>query len=120
LGVSAPATAWEKVKLPGYMESFGPAWRDKDGEVVYRKEFKYPLIWLVKISSFRWGRVDETEETFFNGESVGKSKHWILARGHVIPGRLVKAGKNTLAIRTWDEGIHGGISRQPRLVLPAC
>jgi hypothetical protein len=59
------------------------------------------------------GRVDETEETFFNGQSVGKSRNWMFGRGHRIPGGLVKAGRNVLAVRTWDEGIHGGMMGDP-------
>jgi beta-galactosidase len=113
IAVDAPKAGWEKVHLPGYMESFGPKWRFVDGEVVYRKEFNVPAYMAGKDLFFAIGRVDETEETFFNGQFVAKSKSWIQSRGHRIPGNLVKAGKNVLAVRTWDEGIHGGIMGDP-------
>jgi hypothetical protein len=95
------------------MESFGPKWQFVDGEVVYRKEINVPAYMAGKDMFFAIGRVDETEETFFNGQFVGKSKSWNQSRGHRIPGNLVKAGKNVLAVRTWDEGIHGGMMGDP-------
>jgi beta-galactosidase len=113
VAVNAPATGWEKVTLPNYMESFGPKWRFIDGEVVYRKEINIPAYMAGKDLFIALGRVDEHEHTFFNGQSVGKSRQWMHGRGHRIPGNLVKAGRNVLAIRTWDEGIHGGIMGDP-------
>jgi beta-galactosidase len=113
VGANAPATGWEKVNLPGYMESFGPKWQFVDGEVVYRKEINVPAYMAGKDLFFAIGRVDETEETFWNGQSVGKSRSWNLSRGHRIPGNLVKVGRNVLAVRTWDEGIHGGMMGDP-------
>jgi hypothetical protein len=54
VAVNAPATAWEKVTLPGYMESFGPKWRFTDGEAVYRKEIMSRRTWQAKICSSHW------------------------------------------------------------------
>ena len=113
VSINAPATGWEKVPVPAYMESYGPKWRFTDGEAVYRKTLTIPAHLAGKDLFLSVGRIDEHEETFFNGESVGKSRSWIFGRGHRIPGRLVKAGPNVLAIRTWDEGIHGGFTSDP-------
>ncbi|RMD84423.1 MAG: hypothetical protein D6820_01115, partial [Lentisphaerae bacterium] len=48
------------------------------------------------------------EETWFNGVKIGSSRHWIEPRRHRIPGKLVRRGKNVIAVRTWDEMVHGG------------
>ena len=114
IAVNAPTTGWEKVIVPGYMESYGGKWRFSDGEAVFRKVVDIPAHLAGKDMFLSIGRIDETEETFFNGESVGKSRSWLFGRGHRIPGRLVKAGKNVIAVRTWDEGIHGGFNADPQ------
>jgi beta-galactosidase len=111
---SASNQGWQKVIVPGYMESYGAGWRFSDGEAIFRKVVDVPAHLAGKDMFLSIGRVDETEETFFNGESVGKSRSWIFPRGHRIPGRLVKAGPNVIAIRTWDEGIHGGFNPDPQ------
>jgi beta-galactosidase len=113
VAVNAPATGWEKVPVPAYMESYGPKWRFTDGEVVFRKTINVPAYLAGKDLFLSLGRIDETEETFINGQSVGKTRSWVLGRGHRIPGNLVKAGTNVIAIRTWDEGIHGGFTPSP-------
>ena len=107
----APADAFQIQPVPAYMESYQPAslWRWTDGEVVFRKEVDIPAHLAGRDHFLSIGRVDENEETFVNGESIGRSKHWILARGHLIPGRLLVPGRNVIALRTWDEGIHGGM-----------
>jgi len=111
VAVDAPADAFAPQPVPAYMESYQPAerWRWTDGECVFRTEVDIPAHLAGRDYFISVGRVDETEETFINGESVGRSKHWVLARGHHIPGRLIKAGRNVIALRTWDEGIHGGM-----------
>ncbi|MDQ3812924.1 MAG: hypothetical protein M3347_03125, partial [Armatimonadota bacterium] len=114
VAANAPANGWQKVIVPAYMESYGGPWRFSDGEAVFRKTVDIPAHLAGRDMFLAVGRVDETEETFFNGESVGKSRSWLFSRGHRIPGRLVKAGRNVIAIRTWDEGIHGGFNPDPQ------
>jgi beta-galactosidase len=114
VAVNAPTQGWQKVIVPGYMESYGGSWRFSDGEAVFRKSVDIPAHLAGKDMFLSIGRVDETEETFFNSVSVGKSRHWLFPRGHRIPGRLVKAGQNVIAVRTWDEGIHGGFNPDPQ------
>ena len=109
----APEKGWETHSVPAYFESYGGKWRWTDGEVVYRRVVQIPPYLAGKDLFLSVGRVDETETTFFNGTEVGKTRHWVLARGKVIPGKLVRAGRNVIALRTWDEGIHGGISGSP-------
>jgi beta-galactosidase len=111
--VDAPAAGWQSVQVPSFMEAYGPEWRFVDGECVFRREITVPAHAAGKDLWLSVGRVDESEETFWNGESVGKSRSWLHPRAHKIPGRLVKAGRNVLALRTYDEGIHGGFAASP-------
>ncbi len=53
------------------------------------------------------GIVDDFDTTFFNGEKVGATDldtpgWWAAQRRYVVPGKLVKAGRNVIAIRVTD------------------
>jgi beta-galactosidase len=112
-----PQDGWETVSVPAYMESYGEKWRFTDGEAVFRKTINVPKHLAGKDLFISVGRVDENEITFFNGQEIGRSRQWLHPRGHRIPGKLVKAGENVIAIRVWDEGIHGGICGSPDQLL---
>jgi beta-galactosidase len=103
---------WQTVSVPAFMESYAPAekWRWTDGECVFRTVIDVPDYLAGRDMFISVGRVDETEETFVNGTSIGTSRSWNLPRGHKVPGALIAPGRNVIALRTWDEGIHGGLA----------
>ncbi|MEI6198175.1 MAG: hypothetical protein WCS42_27985, partial [Verrucomicrobiota bacterium] len=113
---SASSEGMEQQRVPSYIENYGGKWRYTDGEVVYRKEFEIPAYWAGRPLFLALGRVDEEETTFFNGKQIGQSYSWNLARGHVIPGEHVVAGKNVLTLVVWDRGIHGGWDGDPNQI----
>jgi hypothetical protein len=113
LGPEATSAGWQPVTVPAYLESYGAEWKWADGETVFRKVVDIPAYLAGKDMFLSVGRVDEHEETFVNGESVGSSRSWVFPRGHKVPGRLIKPGKNVIVVRNWDEGIHGGMSGAP-------
>ena len=49
---------------------------------------------------------------FVNGEKVGETKGYNLPRKYTVPGKLVKAGRNVIAVRVFDTGGGGGIYGQ--------
>ncbi|HEV7301151.1 MAG TPA: hypothetical protein VGN72_17425 [Tepidisphaeraceae bacterium] len=100
---------WQRVSVPAYRESYGPKWKWTDGETLFRKVIDLPDYMAGQDMFLSVGRVDETEETFVNGTSIGSSKSWLFPRGHKVPGHLLKPGKNVIVVRNWDEGIHGGM-----------
>jgi beta-galactosidase len=106
-------TNWETHPVPAYLESYGGKWQRADGEAVFRRVVDLPAELAGRDLYLSVGRVDETDETFFNGELVGKTRDWSKPRGYVVPGRLVKAGRNVIAIRVYDEAIHGGLCGAP-------
>ena len=107
--MAAPG-AWETQGLPGL-----------DGIVFFRKIITVPDAWAGKDIVLHLGPVDEIDVTFFNGAFVdgkGKSrnvdtKYWNLARDYRVPGSLVKAGKNVVAIRVFDAYGAGGLAGSP-------
>ena len=116
---TAAAQAW---KNPGFDDSgwqseevpSSPA-ADFDGIFWYRRTVTIPAEWAGKELTLSLGAVDDCDETFFNGEKVGATgtstpNYWSVPRVYKIPGKLVKAGANTIAVRVADMYSNGGMA----------
>ena len=53
--------------------------------------------------------IDDNEETYLNGIKVGSTEGYNVPRKYMIAAGILKAGKNTLAIKVDDTGGGGGI-----------
>jgi hypothetical protein len=87
----------------------------RDGEAVVRREINVPANLAGKDLKLQLGAVDDFDVTFWNGERVGgigseNSSAWDTARDYIVPGRLVKAGRNVIAVRIWDHFGGGGFN----------
>lgn len=102
---------WQTLAVPG-------VWEDKglpnfDGMVWLRKEITLPKSAAGKELFFNAPGIDDLDVTYFNGQEIGRTDGYNQPRQYRIPGRLVKAGKNVLAIRVVDTGGGGGITGEP-------
>lgn len=108
-------SAWKDIKIPSVLENvFG----EKDGAFWFRKTVDLPAGYAGKDLLLELGVVDDYDVTHFNGEIVGKTgletpDTWKVKRFYKIPGKLVKAGKNVIAIRCFDSGHAGGLFDKP-------
>lgn len=101
-------TAWESAGLPGL-----------DGVVWFRKVVELPASWAGKQLKIDLGPIDDMDITWFNGKEVGgiqKDGYWNVNRSYEVPGELVKAGKNVIAVRVTDTGGDGGIDGEKKLL----
>ncbi len=114
--MDADTSDWKPMKL-------NTRWRDAglpNGGIAWlRKEIDLPASAAAKGFRLDWGVIDEQyETTYFNGEKLGESGHnppefYCGYKGHMVPGKLVKAGKNVLAIRfVADTGERAGLSKK--------
>ncbi len=79
-----------------------------NGLIWARKAVELPADWAGRDLTLSLGTVDDYETTYFNGEEIGKTtKHTLVRRIYEIPGRLVKAGRNVIAIKTFKIGWGG-------------
>ena len=97
--------AWEMVEGMGTL----------DGAVWFRRTVEVPQVWAGKDLTLRLGPVDDYDVTYFNGEKIGSTGsetpgYWASPRRYTVPGRLVKAGSNTIAVRAYDHFGGGGIN----------
>ena len=111
-GADVDAGEWENMDLPKNWEQAG---LDIDGIVWFRKLIDLPQEWAGKDLLLEMTPIDDYDITFFNGQKVGgmgldSGSPWQTPRVYTIPGLLVKAGKNVIAVRVFDTGGGGGIT----------
>jgi sialate O-acetylesterase len=105
------ASAWKKMTLPGFWEKAGLA--NVDGTIDFRRTFTVPASWAGKDVTLNLGAVDDADVTWFNGAEVGHMEAFYYKRTYTIPGNLVKAGENTIAVRVYDGAGNGGFEAGP-------
>lgn len=108
---------WKTMKLPTKWESAGLP--DFDGIVWFRKTVEVPASWAGKDLQLDLGPIDDEDITWFNGHKVGgiqEDGFWAKNRSYKVPGALVKAGKNEIAVRVTDPKGDGGIYGDPALL----
>lgn len=117
--------SWKDVTVPAYWETQG--YKDYDGFGWYRLKFKAPRNLAGKRLILLVGKVDDFDETYLNGELLGRTgrmhKNWDSddkgneygrLRAYLIPSDLlVIGGENTIAVRVLDVYMHGGIYDGP-------
>lgn len=84
-----------------------------DGVAWFRKTVNLPAKWKGKDLTLSLGVIDDCDETFFNGTRIGETgrkirNSWTLKRVYTIPGKLVKEGRNVIAVRISDYHGDGG------------
>ncbi|HEX8147534.1 MAG TPA: sialate O-acetylesterase [Pyrinomonadaceae bacterium] len=115
------ATSWKRMRLPQFWESAG---LDVDGVVWFRREVEVPAAWAGKDLTLKLGAIDDFDTTYFNGGRVGSTgadtpNAWTARRSYRVPGSLVRAGRNTLAVRVFDRMGGGGFGGGEMSLAPA-
>ncbi len=99
----------------------------KSGVVWARCSAEIPVHWAGKDLELHLGGIDKHDITFFNGTQVGRTgcgfewQHWDRKRCYTVPGNLVAAGKNVIAVRAYSfiyDGSFNGESADYYLQLP--
>jgi sialate O-acetylesterase len=112
-GETVDENDWKTMNLPGLWE------RAKDpltinGAVWFRKEVYLPQSWAGKDLTLQLGRIDDFDVTYFNGTPVGEhpwgdGDAYATPRAYTVPGKLVRQGQNTIAVRVFDWKGGGGV-----------
>jgi hypothetical protein len=100
---------WEDEGYPGY-----------DGYAWYRKKFTAQEDWKGQVLSLQMGAIDDADETYINGHFIGFGgqfpPHYISeygwSRQYYLPEWCLRFGApNVIAVRVYDAGGAGGITR---------
>ncbi|MDX2147475.1 MAG: family 16 glycoside hydrolase [Planctomycetota bacterium] len=123
---AAPAfddEAWKAMNLPATLRADG---LDRfDGVIYFRRVVDVPESGAGKPAVLELGPIDDRDEAFVNGVSVGSTYEdgrWGQSRSYQVPAGLLAAGRNVVAIRMLDTAGLGGVNGKPeqmRLVLQA-
>jgi sialate O-acetylesterase len=103
---------WETMRLPGSWQSQG---HNYSGVFWFRRTVEIPAAWAGRDLVLGIGAVDKMDVTYFNGEPAGamgkgfETQHWSTPRQYRVPGRLVKAGRNVIAVRVYSFIYAGGM-----------
>jgi sialate O-acetylesterase len=115
------AASWKRMRLPQFWESAG---LDVDGVIWFRREVEVPAAWAGKDLTLKLGAIDDFDTTYFDGERVGSTgadtpNAWTARREYRVPGSLVRAGRNTVAVRVYDRMGGGGFGGGEMSLAPA-
>jgi sialate O-acetylesterase len=89
---------WETQGLPGL-----------DGQVWLRRHVTLTAAEAIGAATLHVGLVDDCDESFVNGQPVGKTCGWDRPRAYGVPAGLLHEGDNLVAVRVTDTGGDGGI-----------
>ncbi|MES2005417.1 MAG: sialate O-acetylesterase [Bacteroidota bacterium] len=101
---------WQTMKVPGLWEQ--QALPDFDGTVWFRKTITLSASQAVQGADLLLGTIDDADETYINGVKVGSTNGYNLNRIYIIAPRVLKEGKNVIAIKVDDTGGGGGLYGQ--------
>lgn len=100
-----------ELTVPGAWQNQGLAF---NGAVWFRRWVDVPLSWASHRLRLELGVVDDHDRTYFNGAAIGgigaeNGEAWRTPRRYAVPDRLVRPGRNLIAVRVFDRGGSGGI-----------
>ena len=104
---------WKTIMADKYWETQG--YTDYDGIAWYRVQVVIPSSFktnneLQKTLKLFLGRIDDSDETYFNGIKIGGINTYDAERSYIIPLDLIQWDKkNQIAVRVNDTGGNGGM-----------
>ena len=110
--ISYDDSAWKTAQLPGSWSAAGVT--EAVGVIWLRLQVNVPANLAGRDLVWRAGAIGGTDTAFWNGNFVGQSIERDKARSYVVPGNLVKAGPNVVALRVADNG-GGGVNGEMSL-----
>lgn len=107
---------WREMFLPCLWQSAG---HNYSGVFWFRKTVDIPASWAGRDLKLSLGPVDKSDVTYVNGVRVGgldfegRPDAWCTPRHYPVPGALVKAGRNVIAVRVFSHFNAGGFGGEP-------
>ncbi|HSC67048.1 MAG TPA: sialate O-acetylesterase [Cellvibrio sp.] len=106
---------WKSLQVPGFFKeqgsdfTNGAVWVRKTIELTQAQAAKKAVLWL--------GCVVDGDQVFVNGQSIGQTGYQYPPRIYAVPAGLLKAGKNSIAIRITSYSNNAGFVKDKRYAL---
>ena len=94
------------MNIPGYWADAGAG--RVNGVVWFRKDIELPANLAGKPARLWMGRIVDADSVFINGVFTGTTTYQYPPRRYSVPAGVLKAGKNTIAVRVVNNGGKGG------------
>lgn len=104
-------SSWKSIPTPALWE--GEGYPDIDGIAWYRKEINLTEEQIQSDITLHLGKIDDNDITYWNGEKIGALNQYNADRIYPVDNKILKAGKNVIAVRVEDTGGGGGIYGAP-------
>lgn len=107
--------AWKTLQVPGFLKeqsiefTNGAFWVRKTIELTQAQVAKKAVLWL--------GCIVDGDQVFVNGQSIGQTGYQYPPRIYAVSAGLLKAGKNTIAIRITSYSANAGFVKDKRYAL---
>ncbi len=104
--------SWRRIDNPTTVQAQG---LKANGVFWFRRTVEVPAAWAGHDLELDLGAIDDFDISYFNGEQVGETGSdtpdaYQALRQYKVPGRLVHAGKNVIAVRVFDRFGDGGMT----------
>jgi sialate O-acetylesterase len=97
---------WHHFWLPGYWDDQGI--KDLHGVVWFRKEIDLPESLSGKAAKLFVGRIVDADQTYVNGQLVGRISYQYPPRRYTVQTGVLKPGKNIIVVRVVNFSGKGG------------
>jgi len=106
---------WATAKMPAPFEQSG---LNIDGSVWFRRVVDVPAAWAGREAILGLGPIDDHDTTYVNGQRIGgigpeNPSSWSTVRRYTVPAGMLKAGRNVVAVRVFDQQGAGGFAGTP-------
>lgn len=98
--------AWSTLNAPQVWEAQGLP--GLDGQVWLRRHVTLTAAEAAGAATLHLGLVDDCDESFVNGQPVGRTCGWDTPRAYAVQAGLLREGDNLIAVRVTDTGGDGG------------
>lgn len=112
--------AWKQLNVESFWENQGVS--NYDGIAWYRTHVVFPAAIKNQNNSIKGfkillGRIDDADETYFNGKKIGSSGAWDVNRNYFLPYDLIRWDQeNVIAVRVNDYAGNGGMYYSPHSI----
>ncbi len=109
---------WQGVPVPQSFQRTGIEDLNRfDGIVWYRRSIDLTPAEVVQPATLHLGKIDDGDHTYINGKKVGAlADQWDEPRIYPIESKVLRAGKNHIAVRVEDKSGRGGILGEPEAI----
>ncbi len=122
--IQRPEGTWNDIVLPGIWQV--TAGLKISGVLWFRKELELPENWAGEDLRLAIGACDKSDTTYFNNIQVGSmtmQDHpyaWGLERVYTVPAKLVRPGRNVIAVRVHSNMYGGGMTGPAEIMQLDC